>query len=134
MNGIRLDHVPWNERIEKLVIELDPIVGVEALKLNVGNGTITAYEVFFDENSIGFFLARGETLWNGAKELVILHAVSEVKGRTPLSSLLSVFLPRLAKDQGYASIRIHSERRGLDAVLEETGFKFQETVFVKKVA
>ena len=133
MNSVSITTAEWNDRLKKLVTELDRVVGMEAIKTHIVSGAISAYEVFFEKNSIGFFLTRGETLWNGAKELVILHALSEVKGKTPLSSLLSVFLPKLAADQGFESIRIHSERRGLDAVLEETGFKFQESVFTKRV-
>lgn len=133
MNVIELEQVLWNDRLEKLVQELKPVVGWEAIRDHVTSEAISAYEVYFDAVSIGYFLARESTLLNNEKQLVILHALAQVKGKTPLSSLLAVVIPGLAREKGYASVRIHSERRGMDALLEEAGYKFMENVFELRI-
>ena len=124
----------WNERLEKLLTQLDPVIPVSKIKEHVLAGTVLAFEVVAEEISVGFFLVRIEKLYNDDLELVVLHAMSEVKGHTPLSHIVSVMLPDMAKNYGAKSIRIHSEMRKMDCLLEREGFKFQESIFSKKVA
>lgn len=133
MSAIAVKSSPWCERLEKLVTDLDPEVGLEAIKKNVEAGNLTAFEVFVEEISIGFFIARIEVLYNNRRELVLIHAVSEVKGKTPLAHIFGTLLPELARKHEISTIRIHSEQRKLDDFLERQGFEFAESVFVKRI-
>lgn len=123
----------WGERLERLMIDLNPSVGVEALKKKIEEGVVSVFEVFCDEYSIGYFTARVDVLYDGSRDLVLLQAMSEVKGSTPIAHVTGVLLPELAKMNGCQKVRIHSSMRKLDYFLEREGFEFQESVFFKKV-
>ena len=131
--NVRSVQVPWNVRLEKLLEDMNPLIGVPILKKAVDEEKIAAFEVIADEVSIGFILVRIESLFNGDIELVVMHALSEIKGRSPLSHIVSVMLPDVAKHYGAKSIRIHSDMRKMDDFLEREGFRFMESIFVKKV-
>lgn len=131
--NVNVSSSPWCERLEKLMTSLELEVGLDALKKQVEEGNITAFEVFVDEISIGFFMVRIETLYNQARQLVLLHAVSEVKGKTPIAHITGALLPEIAKKCGVKTIRIHSTMRKLDDFLEHEGFKFSESVFIKRI-
>jgi len=124
----------WTDRVGVLLDECKPLCGVDALKEKIQSGAVTVFETFIDEFSIGFFLVRVDVLIDGRYELVLLHAVSEVKGKTPIAHVLGVLLPGIAKEYGIKKVRVHSAMRKLDDFLEREGFAFQESVFVKDVA
>jgi hypothetical protein len=119
--------------IDKLLEKLDPQVGIEALKKRIAEKTIFLYDVLFDSKRLGIFIARIDTLYDGEKELVIMHAVSDFEIEHPLTSVLNPVFDSLAKELGIKSVRIHSERRGIDKLLEDSGYKFIENVFQKRV-
>lgn len=123
----------WTDRVGRLLDECRPMFGVEALKEKIEAGEVTAFETFVDELSVGFFLVRVDVLIDGRYELVLLHAVSEYKGKTPIAHILGVLLPNIAKEYGIKKVRVHSQMRKLDDFLERGGFQFQESVFVKEV-
>jgi len=131
--NMELARVKWSEEIGKMLDLLKPALPVKTIRELCETDRLWIYEVFFDKLSIGYFLTRDETLFDGTKELVITHCMTKVKGRTPLSSVLGCIIPNLAKERGFSSIRIHSERRGMDTILEHQGFTFFETVFTKRL-
>lgn len=123
----------WDDITTRLMQKVNPAVGVDALRENVQKGNITLYEVKGDGLTLGVFLVRVERLHNDTKQLVILHAAAEQKIAVPFSSVLSPVFDEIARQSGLTSIRIHSEHRGLDAIIQERGYRFQESVFVKDI-
>jgi hypothetical protein len=129
-----INTIPWDDAVEKLVAEkLNPRVGVEALKKNIESKAINLYAVVHKEKRLGILITRIDTLMDGRRELVILHAVSEYDMDVSFSSLFAPVFREIAKIMNVNAVRIHSARRGLDKLLEESGYKFFENVFVKEI-
>ncbi len=89
--------------------------------------------MLLNEKRLGIFFARVDTLYTGEKELVILFGVAEKNIKQPLTSVLNPVFDELAKKVNIKTIRIHSERKGIDRLLEKNGYKFQETIFIKRI-
>lgn len=123
----------WCSRLENLVREMNPSIGVEAIKNAVELNKFKAFEVFINESSIGYLIARIDTLADGSREFVSLHSLSEVKGRTPLVMITSILLEVLAKKFACTSICCFSDRLGWDGVLKRAGFDYVESIHKKKV-
>lgn len=123
----------WSSRLENLVREMNPSIGVEAIKNAVESNKFKAFEVFINESSIGFLIARIDTLADGSRQFVSLHSLSEVKGRTPLVMISSVLFEGLAKKYACTSICCFSDRPGWDGVLKRAGYEYRESIFIKKV-
>lgn len=125
--------VSWNQRIENFFTELHPSVGVEAVRSAVEANKFKALEVFINEGSIGFLITRIDTLADGSRQFVVLHTLSEVKGKTPLVMIASVLLNDLAKKYACTSICCFSDRKAWDGVLTKAGFTYRESIFEKDV-
>lgn len=123
----------WNERLQSLLTMLDPEIGVENLKRFIQEGKFFAHEVIYNGVSIGFYIFRIDTMSNGKRELVILHAISEIKGPKPLVHILNQIFPGVGMQYNCRRIRIHSESRKMDDLLEAGGFRFMESVFIKEI-
>lgn len=129
---------PWDDQASRLIKRLGESFHADALKKQVDEKRITLYEVVEGEGegriSLGIFFLRVDTLITGRRELVVMHGISEVpiKG-APLSSVLGPFFDEIARCNGIQSVRIHSSRKGLDPLLEESGYEFIETVFRKTI-
>lgn len=119
------------EKHRALLEKLDPVVGVDCLAGRVQRDLITLFEVHADDLLLGIFLARVDTLLNGDRELVILHASAVVKPSVPMTSVLNPLFDQVARDQGLKSVRIHSDKKGLDRIMEQSGYKFQEAIYRK---
>lgn len=116
-----------------LLKQLDPIIGLKCLTDNIRNGNITLYEVMVDGFLVGLFMARVETLINGEKELVIFYAVAVSKPTVAMTSILNPLFDKIATDKSIKTIRVHSEKKGLDKILEANGYEFLETVYRKVI-
>jgi len=123
----------WDEDTTRLMGKIDLAVPMESIKGGVDRGEISLYEMKADGLSIGIFLVRIEQLWGGIPELAILYGAAESKIKVPFTSLAAPFIEQIAREAGVKSIRIHSERKGLDAIAEENGYKFLESVFRKRL-
>jgi hypothetical protein len=62
-----------------------------------------------------------------------MFAVSEEKIEISLTSVLPEILEALARSVNINTIRIHSERKGMDKLLDKNGYKFQENIFIKRI-
>jgi len=133
MSGTLVQEVEWNTRLEALLKQLDPLLGVETLKRLQGERRIFTHEVIHGEKSLGFYIGRVDVLANGDRELVIMHAVSEVKGPKPLAHILSGIFPGVGLQLKCKRVRIHSETRKMDNLLESSGYQFTESVFTKEI-
>jgi len=131
--NIEIERIKWKDEVGTLLATTNLAVPVNAVQERCAQDLLWIYEVFFDKLSIGYFLTRDETLFDGTKQLVITHCVTKVKGKTPLASILGLIIPNLARERGYSSVRIHSERRGMDHIIEQQGGVFFESVFTIKV-
>lgn len=123
----------WNERIEKLLTALDPWLGVETTKRLIEEKRIVAHEVILNGYSVGFYIFRVDILENDSKELVIMHAISDVKGPKPLIHILNNIFSGVGQQLNCNRVRIHSETRKMDDLLEAGGYRFMESVFVKDI-
>lgn len=133
--SIEVIEKPWDDQASRLIKRLGESFHADALKKQVDEKRVTLYEVVEGEGegriSLGIFFLRVDTLITDRRELVVMHAVSEVPAKTHLSSVLGPFFDMIARSNGIQSVRIHSSRKGLDPLLEESGYEFIETVFRK---
>jgi len=123
----------YNERIEKLLTALDPVLGVEVIKRLMQEKKILAHEVVCNGYSVGFYLFSVDELANGDRELVIRHAISDVKGPKPLIHILSQIFPGVGLQLKCKRVRIHSETRKMDDLLEAGNYRFMESIFIKDI-
>lgn len=123
----------WNERLSCLLDEIRDEKTKQAIKFRVENKRYLVFEVFLNEKSIGFLVCFIDRLLNDERQFVVMHALSEIKGNTPISHVASFGLDELAQRYCCKTVRIHSERRGLDKLLEKADYYFQESVFIRKV-
>lgn len=128
-----IKQIPVDTSVDPLLEKINPLVGVQALKAQIASGEIFLYGVFFDNKRLGIFIARIDVLLNGEKELVIMHASSDFEIERPLTSVLNPVFDGLANELKIKSVRIHSEHRGIDKLLEDSGYKFIESVFQKRL-
>jgi hypothetical protein len=128
-----VNQVGFSDRLRKLIIALDPEIGADALKSLIDSGKIFVHEVIYNAISVGFYIGRVDIMGNGQKELVIMHALSDVKGSKPLLHILNQIFPNVGAQLNCKRVRIHSETRKMDDLLESGGFKFLESVFVKDI-
>lgn len=106
----------------------------EPIKTAASEGRLTVLQVFVEKILIGYLVAREDVVFGGKRELAVIRALACVKGKNPIAHVLAHGLSRFAESHGFDSVRIHSDRRGMDAFLEEAGFEFQESVFVKELS
>lgn len=123
----------WDDLAERLVKKLNPVVGVDVIRDSVNSKRVALYEVKADGFVLGIFLARVDILENGERQLVIMHAIAEYNVKQSLTSVLNPFFDEIARGHKIKSIRIHSERPGMDKVLKKNGYKFSESVFIKNL-
>lgn len=126
--------VKWNVRLKDLMDELKPTVGTDAIRKAVENEQIGAFEVVVispegEKVFVGYFLTRVDVLWNGEQEMVVLHAVTEMKGKAPVEFCLASIFPAIAREKKIKTVRVHSQRKGLDVVMEKIGYQLEETVW-----
>lgn len=62
-----------------------------------------------------------------------MFGVSEEKIERPLTSVLSPVFDELAKAVNIKTVRVHSQHRGIDRMLEKKGYNFSESVFIKRI-
>lgn len=122
-----------SDDFEKLYRESFSDSEFESINQALASRQVVALEVVLDNLLIGYLVAFEDTLLNGKRELAIIRALSCVKGKSPLSHIISHGLGQFAKSLSVNSVRIHSERRGLDSLLEESGYKFKESIFIKEL-
>lgn len=123
----------WDPQIEKAVRKLDPFCGVDAVRERVQSGHFQVFSIWFDREHLGVIFVRIDKRYDGAKELVLVYTVARDGISRPLTSYMGPVLDQIARNNGLPYIRIHSERRGIDRILEHSGYEFQESVFTKKV-
>ena len=121
------------EKHHALFQRINPAVGVDLLIGQVQRDLITLFEVHADGLLLGVFLSRIERLIDGTQELVILHASAVVKPPMGLMSICNPLFDQVAKDHGLKSIRVHSDKKGIDQILNECNYVFQETVYRKEL-
>lgn len=130
--NITASRKPYIEQNHRALLErINPAVGVDCVVSLIQRDQITLYEVHADGALLGIFLCRVDTLLDGERELVIMHAAAVVKPAIPMTSILNPLFDRVALDHGIRAVRIHSDKKGLDAIMEECGYQFQETVYRK---
>lgn len=134
MPTVKVFRKAWDDQAARLLGGILSPAGVQARRAAVQANEIGLYEVQANEFSIGIFLVRLVHRMTGEKELVILHGAAEHAIKTPLTSILGPHFDYIARSCGAKYVRVHSQRRGLDAVLQEHGYEFMETVFVKELA
>lgn len=120
--------------LQVLYREYYPESEFEPIKSAAIDGKLTILQVFWEKVLIGYLVAREDVLFGGKKELAVIRAMACVKGKNPIAHVLAHGLSRFALSHGFDSVRIHSDRRGMDAFLEEAGFEFQESVFTKDLS
>ncbi len=103
------------------------------IKTAAESGRVTILQVFFERILIGYLVAKIDTLFDGTKELAVFRALAVVKGKNPIAHVVSHGLREYARRLGLDSVRVHSDVRGLDALLEEAGYEFQENIFVTRI-
>ncbi len=99
---------------------------LQVLKVQVKQGLAQLWEI---ETQCGqsWMISRSELLPDGQKELVICcYAGCDIKAVT-------AFIVDSATAQGFASIRYHTQRQGLNRLLSPYGFTPYETIYHKQL-
>jgi len=125
--------VGWSERLEALVERMQPRIGLEAIKNAVETNKFHAYEVYINKDSIGFLITRIDTLLDGTRQFVVVHTLSDVKGKTPLYGVAAVLVNALAKKNACTRICCFADRPAWDGVLSKAGYMFRESIYEKEV-
>ncbi len=120
-----------HEKHFALFQKINPDVGVDCLINFVQRDEITIYDVYAEGFFLGIFLTRVDQHLNGSLELVIMHAAAVVNPSVPITSILSPIFSKVATDRNIKFIRVHSDTKGMDRILEHNNFKFLETVYRK---
>lgn len=121
---------PFCEAVAKLVDRfLDPAMGVDGVKKNLKGGLIAFYGVYGNGKLVGFLLIRIDKHYSGVEEMVVMYSYAFFKTDPPFYNFLGPLYDEIANGR---RIRIHSERRAIDRVLERHGFKHAESVFIKE--
>ncbi len=95
------------------------------LKAQVNRGIAQLWEIYSDYGK-SWMISRVENL-KGQHELVICcYQGCDLKNIAPL-------VVESAKRQGFASIRFHTHRKGLNRLIEDLGFDPYETVYRKRL-
>jgi len=126
---VELRQHKWNELVKFGLERIKPVVGIEILKEHIKKGDIYVYGIYANEICVGFIFSRIDRNYDQEEELVIMYSVSLVKSDVKLTRILSPLYDQIANGR---RIRIHSERRGHDKLLEQHGYKFFESVFIKE--
>ncbi len=131
--AVNLKRIPWGPEIEASVERLNPVYGVTVLKAKVESGAFGLFEISVEDRRLGVLITRLDTMLDGSKELVIMHAVGDFKTSQNLVGVLSFAFDNLARMHKVKVIRVHTSRRGMDALLEENGYQFIENVYKKRI-
>jgi len=116
--------------VEKLIdAYVDARIGLDGIKENIKAGKIAFYGVYGDKVLIGFLLIRIDVNYAGSEEMVVMYSQCLKKIDRPFFSFLGELYDQIANGR---RIRIHSERRAIDKVIEQQGFKFVEAVYIRE--
>lgn len=66
-------------------------------------------------------------------EFVIMHAISMKDTKIPFILMVNNEINAIAKKHYCRFIRLHSDKKALDKLIEKCGFEHYETVYIKKV-
>ena len=130
---IDLNRIRWDAKVEELIKQLNPVYGIEALKKNVETGLLSIFELIREGKRFAILVTRVDTVLNGNRELVIMHAVGDFENSNNLVSILNPVFDTLAVMHKVKIIRVHTQRKGMDALLEENGYEFYENVYKKEL-
>jgi hypothetical protein len=125
--------VEWTDRLCDLVRQLNTRIGFSALKNAIESKRFRVLEVYLNNCSLGFIIFRLDLLADDTRRFVVLHTLSQEKGRTPLRMISSVLLVELARRYACDSIGCYADRAGWEGILKKSGFEYVESVFVKEV-
>lgn len=114
-----------------LLKKIDPCYGVALLIEKVTSKEFMIFEVYVNDQILGIFLAKVDSLIDNTREFVILNAAAVVDPEVPLTSVLNPVFSAVARQIGLRSIRVHSDKKGLDKLLEENNFIFMESIYRK---
>lgn len=120
-----------NQKHRVLLEKVNPAVGVQCLAGSIQRDLISLFEVHADGLLLGVFVSRVDDLIDGSKELVIMHASASDQTPLAMTKVLNRIFDKVAIDNGLKSIRVHSDKRGLDRILEKNNYEFQEAVYRK---
>lgn len=123
---------PYDEHRHLVLFQkLNLEYGLDLLIEKVKTGTFLIYEVTADNVFVGIFTAKLDRLIDNTPELVILHAAAVADIERPMTSILNPLFESVARENGIKSIRVHSDKKGLDKILEDNNFKFTECIYRK---
>lgn len=127
--------ISFEGNVLKRFRELKTAISENVILKNIESGFIQFFGVFADSFLIGCIVTRIDTNYNLEKELVIMYTFT-MYDRNDLNfvSLLNPIYDDIARTANIKRIRVHSERRGHDILLEKNGYKFLETVFIKELS
>ena len=122
----------YDEKAHRALLEkINPSVGVDLLIGRVQRGSITLFEIHADGLLLGLFLARIDCLVDGTQELVVLHGSAVVNPAVGFMTICDPVFTQVARDHGLQSIRVHSDKKGIDRTLTAHNYVFQETIYRK---
>lgn len=130
---IDVRRIPYGLDVEQLIEKLQPDCGITALKKHIENGMLSVYEITREEKRLAILITRIDTLLDDSQELVIMHAIGSFGTVKNLVSILGPAFDELAKLHQVKAVRVHTDRRGMDKLLEDNGYKYQESIFKKRL-
>lgn len=132
--NVQIYRAMWDDEKEKKFLEKLPYA--KWFKPLVLDNSISLFRVEESGMLIGAFLTRGDVNVDGSKDLVLLQTASYVPLKKPFHVIIHPFLNAAAKCNKCNRIRIHTDgdRKGLNKIMEASGFRKAETVYLQEVA
>ena len=116
-----------------LLERINPSVGVDLLIGRVQRGTITLFEVHADGLLLGIFISKIDRLIDGTQELVVLHGSVVKNPKVGFMKICDQIFSQVARDHGLQSVRVHSDKKGIDRELSKHNYAFQEAIYRKVI-
>lgn len=125
----------WFDGARELIqrSECGTVDDLDYIENQIRSGALLLYRVEINGELIGIFTAHSETIYNGHRELVVVHAVSVEQQPFAFIPALDPVITALAAQSGFDSWRVHAQRPGMMRVLASHGFTMTEAIFTKQI-
>ncbi|MGF1609736.1 MAG: hypothetical protein ACFCUQ_10095 [Kiloniellales bacterium] len=128
---VAVQPVAWDDRAawDLHTLAQDAPGGIAALAREVQEARATAWGIYEAGERVGTMVTRLDTMADGSRDFVITHA--QARASVDLTRRVLPVIEVVAWALECARVRIHTERRGLSAKLEQQGYSIPEMVLVK---
>lgn len=124
---LKIDCIEWNDDAQIMLDIPSRNCGVDDIKRQVVNDLASLFKISLNDEIIGYYVLRVDTLAHGNEGVIIAFACNHQK-----FDMTALIEPVIAKQfKNCISMRMHTARAGLVKKLNELGWQPQEFVMRK---